>query len=160
VADRDGHPDKRKILFAALDETGIEAPSGGSNPLLGGAMLQLFNRFSGVSQTLTLPAGRWVEKSPGRFRYTDRDQIDGPCKSAMVEAGTLKAICRGDRLGLSLAGSPQGSLDVTVRLGAGPASTAYCARFGGMIVKDTAAADGATGAFKARDAPASAACGW
>jgi hypothetical protein len=148
----------RRRLVVLSRDSGTILPGPG-DPTAGGATLTVTNPARGETGTMTLPASRWRLVGPGRFAYSDRGRDDGPCEMAFARPGRLKAVCLGAQLPVSLAESPQGSLDVTLQLGMGSPVTRYCLRFGGTVTRDTPASTTQTGVFRARNAPASVDCG-
>jgi hypothetical protein len=159
VNDKGGDASKRKIVFLSRDLTIQAAAAGGvSDPRLAGASFVLRNPLSGETETFNLPAARWkaLGHPPGSkgYRYRDSDQIEGPCKSAMIKGGTLKLLCKGATVSFDLNEPSQGALAIRFVSG----EVGYCAGFGGTIKSDTQAAVDVAAAFRAVNAPAPAMC--
>jgi cysteine-rich repeat protein len=157
VKDRVDDPSRRRLVLVSKDTTGVVAGPG--DPTAGGATLTVTSPAGGVLGSVLLPASRWRAVAPGSFEYADAKRQDGPCKKAVARPGRLEADCAGDLVPISLAQSPQGSLDAVLQLGTGSPVTRYCLRFGGTVARDTAATATKTGTFRARNAPASVGCG-
>ena len=108
---------------------------------------------------IDLPGGSWagLGNPPGSkgYKYQDRKLANGPCKLVLVKAGQIKAVCKGEQIGLTLNEPAQGSLAVTFRLGT---DLPYCMEFGGTIKKDKPALNGKAGQFNAKGAPAPSVC--
>lgn len=147
---------KRKIVFVSKDP-GLDTGAGsGIDPVAQGAVLQVFNDAgTGDSACFDLPAAGWTAKGkPTRrtFRYKDRRFARGSCRATTVkDAKLLKVVClaKTQPISFSLDEPAQERVGVRFRSGA----TEYCTVFGGRVVKD---AQGKK--FKARNAPAPAAC--
>ena len=124
---------------------------------LEGAELWVVNPDTGQEQVLPLAASNWsaVGAPVYAYRYRDADRELGPCRSARVQAGSLRASCRGDDVDFLLAGGSQGSLAAAFTLGD---AVTYCAHFGGRIARDAPAQGRRPGGFAAADAPAPAHC--
>ncbi|TMB21136.1 MAG: hypothetical protein E6J71_08820 [Deltaproteobacteria bacterium] len=126
------------------------------NPVANGAFLHVFNNAgSGDSACFPLPAAGWVATNPNKavYRYSDPTFADGPCNRVTIKrAGRLRAKCQStvQPIPYSLDEAMQGSVGVNLTIG--PAT--YCAVFGGTIASDS----GATGHFRASQAPAPTSC--
>ncbi len=159
VKDKDGQASKRKVVVLSKG-AGIVAPASGDAPTTAGAELTLYNPTTTETDTYSLPAGNWqgIGNPPGvkGYKYKDSGQADGPCKVAMLKPGKLlKAVCKGDQISFTLDEEQQGSLAVAMTMG----STRHCMLFeGASVLKDTQAAAGKTGLFKAKDPTAPAVC--
>jgi hypothetical protein len=147
---------KRKIVFVSKDASVDTTPGTGIDPVSDGASLQVFNAAGGSDAVcVDLPAARWRAKGKSgspTFKYRDERFASGPCKSATVKDGkrlTVSCQAKAKPIGYSLDEQAQGSVGVRFRSG----GTEYCAAFGGTVTKD---AQGK--AFKAKGAPAPAAC--
>jgi hypothetical protein len=159
IKDKDGDTAKRKIVAIAKDPL-VDAPWPGSadDPSLAGATLELRNPTTDEFVLFTFdPGDNWkgLGKPAGSkgYRYLDKDGEHGPCKLLLVKPGRLfKALCLGKNrpIGFDLNESTQGSLMVKLQLGAG---NVQCTLFGGDVIKDSQAADGGVGMFKAKNAP-------
>jgi hypothetical protein len=147
--------DKPKIVVLSADPSITSpGPDDPAAPTLGGGLLEVVNPATGESDAFPLPAANWKGTgSPAGSRgytYTDSRQTAGPCKSVKIWNGKrLSARCHGAQIAFSLDEASQSSLGVKLTLGNGDR---YCMLFGGTIVKDE------PGLFKAKDAPAPAAC--
>ena len=158
VKDRDGQPDKRKVLLLAKG-TDILSPAGGASgdPTAGGARLTLTNPTTSELVTFTLPASHWkaLGSPPGAkgYKYKDAALASGPCKTAIVKPGKLlKVLCQGSGIGFTLNEPSQGSLATKLTLGNGIGALAQCLHFGGTVITDKPASNGGSGQFKAQDA--------
>jgi hypothetical protein len=154
-------PETRRLIIVSVDQENLALPplGGSGDPTLGGASLELFNPGTGESDTFSLPADHWkaLGTPPGSrgYRYRDRG---GTCPYARLRAGRLlKAVCKGSGIRFSLDEPFQGSLGVTLALGA-TGDSRYCILFGGTVHRDVQTADGTTGWFRARKAAPPAAC--
>ena len=159
VRDIAGDPNGRKLVLSSRDPAlAYAAPDTPGDPRRSGALLRLVNPTTGESDVLHFPANRWVGLgSPAGakgYRYSDPGRDDGPCNSALLKRGTLRATCDGSRITFSLDEAAQGSLGV--RLISGPA--AYCMLFGGTVTQDRSVVGNTIGGFKAVSAPAPASC--
>jgi len=157
---RDRGETRRKLLVEAADGF-IALPEPGSfdEPTTAGATVVLSNPATGEIATFDLPAGpAWTALgSPaGRsgYRYLDPDGTNGPCKSLRMVRGARKlrisCVSKNAPIPFSLDELLQGSLAVTVRLGAGDV---YCMSFGGVVRTDRERIGNRAGAFIAVDAP-------
>jgi hypothetical protein len=157
VRDRDGNPERRALAVRSRDQGLFVAdPGGAGDPTLSGGDLELINPTTGETATFDLPAANW-EELPGGYRYRDRSREAGPCRTVVLKRDrVLTASCKGAQIGFSLDEPSQGTLGV--KLTTGSDSVRYCMEFGGTIVKDTPAAAGRTGSFKAKKAPVPTAC--
>jgi hypothetical protein len=162
VRDRDGDPGRRRVTVTSRDPAIVSpAPGSAGDPTLGGARLRVVNPTTLEEAVVDLPAVRWEASGtpPGSkgYRYRDRDLASGPCRSARVRGGArLRVSCRGAGIPFTLDEPAQGSLAATVELGT---DVVACMLFGGAAVtRDTPAVGGATGVFRARNAPAPAGC--
>jgi hypothetical protein len=130
------------------------APDDQGAPTTGGAVLELISPATGETDAFALPAANWkglgtTAGSTG-YRYTDTALAAGPCRKVRIQNGKrLRAQCQGAGISFSLDEVSQGSLGLRLMLASGDR---YCMLFGGTIVKDE------PGLFKAKDAPAPAAC--
>jgi len=155
VSDRSGDPAKRKIAVKSTDPSIGSTPADHpSAPTVSGGFLEIINPVTGETDAFSLPAARWTgDGTPAGSRgYTYRDTglVAGPCKKIRIANGKhLQASCKGAQIGFSLDEPSQGSLGITLTLGAG---NRYCMSFGGMILRDE------PNRFTAKDAPAPAAC--
>jgi hypothetical protein len=147
---------KRKIVFVSKDP-GLDTSAGsGIDPVAQGAELQVFNDAgTNDSACLDLPAAGWTAKGrPARrtFLYKDKRFARGSCRATTVkDAKLLKVVCLAKAQPISFSLDEPAQERVGVRFRSGP--TEYCTVFGGRVVKD---AQGRK--FKARNAPAPAAC--
>jgi hypothetical protein len=158
-----GVPEKRKLVFLSKG-TQIDVTGTGFDPTVSGAALQLFNAGgSGESVCLPFPASGWLLKgSPPAtvYKYKDALAANGPCKIAILKnLKLLKVVCKAklQPIAYSLDEPAQGSIAVRFTSG----DTTLCALFGGVIKADSGTDPpnlGGKGQFKAKDAPAPAAC--
>jgi hypothetical protein len=149
-------------LAVSRDPT-IEAGTAGgpADPRAAGGTVRFISDTSGQDTgPLPLPAANWrplgPTGAPTGWRYTDREQDDGPCRTVIVKRGRLaKAVCSG-RNPLSplpfdlTAGTDQGRVGLVLIV----ATRAYCLGLEAVAGKD--GSDGKT--FLGRDAAAPAAC--
>ena len=157
VSDRAGDPGARRISGVARD-VAIKTPPLGSagDPVTNGGTLTLRNPTTSESATLSLPAGSWEALgnplgSRG-YKYSDPNGTNGPCKSVFIKPGFWRAVCigRNGTIPFSLDEASQGSLELSLRLGA---SSPQCVRFGGTVRKDAGTANpGPRGTFAASKA--------
>ena len=146
----------RRVNVSSADPSVANGINPVINPVTSGAFLHIFNNTgSGDSACLPLPAGGWVAVDPDRaiYRYSDPTFANGPCKRVIIKrARSLRAKCQStvQPIPYSLDETMQGSVGANLTIG--PAT--YCAVFGGSIVTDS----GATGVFRAREAPAPTSC--
>ena len=159
VRDHGVDPTRRRIKFVSKD-LAIDTPlhTGPATPVDVGATLILTNRTTGESVRFDLPAGaRWkglgAPAGVKGYAYKDADGSAGPCRTVVAkQARVLKASCSAKNapIGFDLDEASQGSLDVTVALGA---DKLHCMSFGGDVRRDQSSSGGKLGAFVARDAP-------
>jgi hypothetical protein len=168
VRDKNGDAGKRKVMVVAKDP-GIAAPAPGglADPSLVGAQLHLRNPGTGESDSFPLPSSHWegLGSPAGAKGYVYRDPAlaDGPCKKVLLKPGKLlKAICQGNQIAFSLDETQQHALAIKLTIGAGIDAPSYCMQFSdvdaGVVIKDTQAANGGSGAFKAKNAPPVTSC--
>ena len=120
---------------------------------------EIENPTTAETAAMALPATGWTMRGSGSTtRYTYRDDGAGPCASAQLQCGRLKAVCQGAGMGFSLDEPAQGSLRVRMVSG-GTDTVRYCLLFGGTIAADRPAAGESAGIFRARNAAAPADCG-
>jgi hypothetical protein len=157
LKDRDGAADLRKLVLLARDAA-VMAPIPGSlaDPTTGGGELKVVNPSTNEAMTIALPENHWrgIGDPPGSrgYDYADAGLVDGPCKKVSIRPKKLKALCRGSGITFSLDELSQGSLAIRLRSGGTAQPQDYCMRFGGTVIKDTQAAGGSSGVFKAADA--------
>ncbi|MCC6763867.1 MAG: hypothetical protein IT293_04310 [Deltaproteobacteria bacterium] len=162
VQDSAGISGKRKLVVVSKDPAVLGAVFGSSaDPTLGGATLVLSNPVTTESVSFSLPANGWRAlghpAGAGGYKYKDAALAAGPCKTVTLEAGRLlKAICQGAQISFSLDESAQGSLLLRFRTGVG--GLPQCMAFGGTVTRDTPAAAGKAGQFKAKNAPRPLSC--
>jgi hypothetical protein len=139
-------PSKRKAIFISKDP--LLTFSGINRPTDFGMYLRFSGRCLGTS-VFYLPTTHWVEKN-GKFKYKDKDGVDGPVRTAIAKAGFVKLIAKGSQLDFPLIDTgPQGRLTVFVDT----QETSWTAFFGAdnsTIKKD----DSEKGVFSAVDATA------
>lgn len=105
IKERDGDPTKRSLILLAKDEAIRAADLTCAAPGGGGATLQIEAMNGGPSAAIVLPCENWGPMLKKGLlvgsRYRDPDQSEGPCKSAILKAGTslglLKVVCNGAR---------------------------------------------------------------
>jgi hypothetical protein len=147
---------RRGIAVKSADPSVANGINPVINPVADGAFLHVFNNSgSGDSACFPLPATGWVaiNTNTGIYRYGDPTFANGPCNRVTIKrARRMRARCRStfQPIPYSLDEAIQGSVGVNLTIG--PAT--YCAVFGGTIVTDS----GATGVFRARQAPAPTSC--
>lgn len=164
VTDTTGAPEKRRIVLRSADGDRLTLPAPGSadDPTLGGGVLQIANPTTGRAAEVMLPAAGWeaLGQPAGAkgYRYRDGGNLNGPCRQVDIRRNRkLEVKCRGGMIGFALDDSPQRALALTLQLGAAQRFR-YCLLFGGEVLRDTAAAAGASGQFRARNAPRPAQC--
>jgi len=153
---------KRKIVFLSKD-VNIDTTSTGIDPTQYGATLQVYNASAGSdSACFALPnaIGSWLGSSTSSFKYKDGTFAHGPCKVAKVKNRTLlKVVCQAkvQPIDYSLDEATQGAVGVRFTSG----TITYCAKFGGLVKKDSGTDPpiaGGKGQFAAKDAPAPLTC--
>jgi hypothetical protein len=168
VRDPSSNPAGRRVILSV--RTGpdpvVASPGGPADPTLGGATLEVSNPTTGETDVFSLPAANWrglgTPPGYGGYDYVDTAQAAGPCtKVTIIGPGRasnqgplvgIRARCKGAQIGFSLDEPTQGSL--RVRLTTGAVSTvSACMAFGGTVRKDTSAAGGGTGVFRATGSP-------
>lgn len=89
----------------------LPAPGGADDPTSsgaagGGVRLSILNQVTGEAAVYALPASGWTgggtPAGASGYKYKDPHLINGPCKTAGIKHGSLRASCRGARVGLSL----------------------------------------------------------
>lgn len=150
-----GRPAGRRLLFETRDPA-IEVPAAGGfgDLALRGGTLDLLNPDTDERQRIALPAAGWRPMRDG-YRYRDGAAALGPCTKVVVQAGRVKARCRGAGLTFSLDEPAQGALIATVSFGT---ERVHCARFGGLVGADTGTGVTGRGRFLATGAPAPPTC--
>jgi YVTN family beta-propeller protein len=123
-------PTKRTISFRSASfhgsPSGVVQPAFGSggDPMLGGAVLSVFNANGGTDVVvLTLPASGWkhlgTAAKPRGYKYSDAKGTNGPIQS--VTLSNSKLTVRGKGAGLyPLVHAPQGKVGVDLTLGTDP----------------------------------------
>jgi hypothetical protein len=155
-----GSPDRKgNSLTLSSNDSAITLPEPGgeADPRVAGAALQVVNPFSGQEQRIALPASGWsAQGDPVRvYRYRDAKRATGPCETALIRDGEIRASCGGEQIRFPLDGEAQGVLAAALSLGN---ETTYCARFGGTVVQDAPRSGDRFGVFVARNAPAPEHC--
>jgi Tol biopolymer transport system component len=159
LKDKSDDSSKRKLSVQSKDANiTVPAAGTGADPTMAGAELLIFNPATGERDSFGLPAMHW--KGLGNpagtkgYEYTDADLAAGACKKVIVKPGKLlKAICQGSQISYSLNETTQGRVSAWLTLGSGPNALLQCLDFGGQVIKDTPALNGATGTFTAKNAP-------
>jgi len=164
LKDNDDDPTKRKITIVAKDPSITAPPPGTSDDPTcgvgggGGAVWITGTGGSGQSVSFALPCEGWQllgsAAAPKGYKYTDKDQLRGPCKLAMLKAGkSLKVVCSAKNPAFPITYDltiGEGSVAMSVGVGG---TLGYCAEYGGSaVVKDDA------GTFHAKKAPAPSSC--
>lgn len=163
IRDRDGDAGKRQIKVSSQD-AGIAAPTAGSanDPRSVGAVLTVKNPSSGETTQINLPGAHWSglgrPGGSGGYKYSDKDQVAGPCKSGYWKPGKLKMVCSGPLVTYTLDELTQGAIVAAVESGTLRACAAFGGPFGGTVLKDVPAASERTGTFKVKNAPPPVAC--
>jgi len=165
VKDKAGDPIHRKLVFLVKDPS-IAVPLAGydGDPSRVGAQLHVLNPSSQQSATMDLPFDHWTAlgNPPGSkgYKYSDPELSVGPCKKVVLKPHKIvKATCAGNQLAFPLSTSPQGRLAVRLTVGNGAGAPSFCSDFAPpAVIKDTQAANGKTGLFKAKDAPVQPVC--
>jgi cysteine-rich repeat protein len=150
-----GNDVRRRLGFVTNDPL----IDGGVDVLTEGATFQVYNANGGDDVAcFELPPAApatWTNPRPPVLTYSDRERVNGACHAVrLVDGKRFKVTCRGStlafdpRLDYSLNESSQGAVAVRIRSG----SREYCTVFGGTVTRDQARS------FKARGAPAPAAC--
>ncbi|MGH7788941.1 MAG: hypothetical protein ACRERC_18870, partial [Candidatus Binatia bacterium] len=161
---KDNPAGDERTLLVLLKDAGIAAPAGSEqNPTIGGARLELFNEATGERATVDLPAAGWVgigtPAGAKGYKYRDSARLLGPCKLAFIKPGrALKASCRGTAVAFTLNEAAQGSVQVSLRSGAGNGGLKFCSRFGGTVLADRPSVDDEAGLFQAKTAAAPPGC--
>lgn len=146
---------ERRRLRLDLRDGALAAPDvgGAADPAIVGAELAVYNPGTEEIATIGLPAAGW-RRTAGGVRYKDGAATLGPCTQLRLEAGRLRAKCRGAGLDFSLDEPAQGTLVAALTLG----DRVYCARFGGVVGPDEGLGGTGRGRFSAMEAPAPATC--
>jgi hypothetical protein len=152
-----GDPSRRSVKVRSVDPEIGNGINTVINPAADGAFLHVFNsNGTGDSACFSLPASGWVSIGTPEdplYVYRDVAHANGPCSVARIRRNKyFRVTCRAasQPIPYTLDEAAQGS--VASALTIGPAT--YCTDFGGAVLLD----DGATGRFKAKLAPAPAAC--
>jgi hypothetical protein len=164
VKDRAAQRSSRMIkVFLADPVLALPAAGSASDPTPagsagGGMTLALHDTTTGAAAVFSLPASGWVGTGnpAGATGYSYKDALlaNGPCKTAALKTGALRATCRGVGVGFSLDAATAPTLVASARV----ASTTWCAQFGaGEVVKFEPAIAG-KGLLKASDAPPPVSC--
>lgn len=136
-------PAKNKLAFVAKAfrglRFGLPDPGGENDPTSAGGTLRVLSAGSEV-QALALPAdcgrkpcwkGLGKQRGTKGYVYRDRKRQRGACTSVVIKKNLIKAICKGDAVGVA----PALSLPVNVIVEVGTEPIRYCARFDGAGVK-------------------------
>jgi hypothetical protein len=162
IKDKADHT-KRKIIFLSKDLTLDTTPGGiGMDPVTYGADFQVFNANGGGDTVcLALPSANWQRNSTATsYKYKDTTYVNGPCKVAALKHGKLlKVVCQAKVQPLDYSLDEATQDVVAVRFTSG--TITYCAKFGGLVKKDSGTdppITGGKGQFSAKDAPAPLTC--
>jgi len=144
------------IGLPAPGSAGDPTPSGSAG---GGLHLSVSNAVSGETAAYSLPASGWTGRGvpPGAtgYKYEDSKRENGPCKTASLAAGSLRASCRGARVGFSLDEPSAPTLVVAFAIAAEPP---LCAEFGAATVSRYEPVLAGKGRLRASDAPVPLSC--
>jgi|GEM_PF-2592784 len=164
VRDKASDSDKRRLVLKILDSTFVAPqPSSAEDPTApgyatGGMTLELA-RASAETATLSLDSNLWrglgTPAGSKGWVYRDPQGSSGPCRSAHVKDGMIRAVCKGSEIVFTLDEVAQNELSVTLQFGR--VFAPRCGVFGG-VVREVSTADAAVGIFEAKDAPAPASC--
>jgi hypothetical protein len=165
VRDKDGDATKRRLVVISKDPT-ISTPAKGAtgDPTLKGALLRIKNPSTSEQDYFVLDADLWepLGQNPvgkNGYKYLDRNRERGPCKIVLVKPTRLvRAVCFDDRMSFTLNEAQQTVIQASLTLGTSDSSPRYCMEFGGVIKKDSQAADGKVGLFRSIDSTAPSAC--
>jgi hypothetical protein len=144
---------KNKLVFKSKDAN-FALPDPSNDPTANGATLRVMDTgLTGGSISLTLDKTRWSAVGHG-FKY--KGQTGDPCKTILIKDDKLvKAICKGTSVALTLPFSGSAALALVV---GNATSIRYCATFTlASVIKNELKPNG-KGIFKAKGAPAPAAC--
>ena len=144
---------RRKITFRSRDPILSVTAGTGVNPAANGAFLHVYgNGGSSDSACLPLPASNWSVTGALAYEYRDVDFVHGPCWLVRLAEGKfLRANCKATAQPIPYTVDEVAQGSVGVEFVSGPSR--YCGVFGGTIVRDTQGSQ-----FRARNAPAPAAC--
>ena len=155
------HGKLAKFVSKSAADFALPSPGSPEDPTVSGALLRFFDTVPSAGGQIALmldssgweglgdPAGSDGYKYKGKDDLTDPDP-NGTCRSVLLKAKVIKAICKGARVSLTTPFS--GTEGITLGLPAASASLQYCAEFGGNAVKNDAKL------MKRKDAPAPSAC--
>jgi hypothetical protein len=143
-----------KVVHLGKDPSIVIGPSGGAgDPTCTGAggggasSVRIVASGSAGDITIPLPCGGWTT-NPANTLYKYKDPTNTTCTLVLVKNGVLaKAICKGSQVAIDVDASMSPVAIVMTLNG-----DAFCAEFGGTIVKD--GADDKTFLRKAASAPA------
>lgn len=144
-----------KLVFKSKD-TNFALPNPANDPTVNGATLRVLDvGMAAGSLTITLDKTRWSAVGSG-FKY--RGQPGDPCKTVLIKDDKLvKIVCKG--ASVTLTPPFAGAAALALQPGTPASSIRYCATFVGMgiVLKNELKPNG-KGIFKAKGAPAPAAC--
>lgn len=160
LVDNASKPAKRKLRVAATTPLLAAPVPGPGDPTKLGGVLRVSSTSGADDAVLALPAAGWkgLGKPAGAkgWKYSDKSRSRGPCTSVVVKPGKkLRATCKGEGIPFTLDEDAQDAILVTLALGDDPAQ---CLLFGGSVQKNRPAIGKKNGLFKAKNAPAPAAC--
>ena len=134
----------RRLRFVKVNTrpaAGYHLPGVGSDPLVHGATLRLFDSNAGPagagSVEYALRAAGWkgLGTAEGASGFAYRGGASDPCRAVLITIHGLRIFCRGAAMTLN----PPFTGDLAVNLTLGTASKRYCARFGGTTIKNEVA---------------------
>jgi len=164
LRDKLSDSNQRKLALKIIDPSFL-APEPGSveDPTApgyaaGGLTLELA-RGTAETATLSMDSSLWrglgTPAGSKGWLYRDPQGASGPCRSALVKDGLIKAVCKGSAIPFTLDEAAQNELGVNMQFGR--VFKSRCSVFGG-VVRETSTAAAPVGTFKAKDAPAPAVC--
>ena len=150
-----------KIVNKPVPQTTFTLPA--SPPTTVGGTLKFFKVGTpGVWEDLSLPFNQWIPLGPGGskgYKYRGAGSLTDPCKTVIVKAKVIKAICKGPN---STDSPSPYSIPVNPALGAAwelvIGGDKYCAESSTATAAQVKINDGTKGIYKAIKANAPVAC--
>jgi hypothetical protein len=160
-------PNRNRVAWVVKDPAVVAGAQGGADDPrcvaaggsgAGGSIRIVSDGSGGSTQdtgTMPLPCANWSAISGG-YRYRDREQDQGPCRTIVLKNGhSVRAVCTGRNPGSPLnydliPGVGEGAVGTALTVG----TTGYCTSFFGYNGID--GSDGRT--FRGRNAPPPGAC--
>jgi len=124
-----------KMVAKPATGQSFDLPAASSDPTIGGARLRVVEIGGSAANDVVynLPPSGWKALGSGGFKYKGAGSPTDPCKTVLVKASVVKAICRGE--GVTTAPPLTGALGFALSVGEEVQS--YCSVFGGSEVTNT-----------------------